>query len=104
MASKKVKGSELAVKFIKNANKVSSFCCDVIGDVCGVVSGSTGLSIALQIHEHFHINLLILVITITAIVSTLTIGGKAIGKSIAMNKCNSILHGFVKMISIVYKG
>jgi CBS domain containing-hemolysin-like protein len=104
MAAKRVKGSELAVKFIKNANKVSSFCCDVIGDVCGVVSGSTGLSIALQIHNHSQIDLLILVVVITAIVSTLTIGGKAIGKSIAIDRCNSILHGFVRILSIVYKG
>ena len=33
MSSRKVKGASVAVKFKKNADKVSSFCCDVVGDV-----------------------------------------------------------------------
>ena len=33
MNSRKVKGAKMAVKFKKNADKVSSFCCDVIGDI-----------------------------------------------------------------------
>lgn len=36
MAAKKIKGSKLASKFIKNNEKVSSFCNDVIGDICGI--------------------------------------------------------------------
>ena len=34
MNSRKVKGASVAVNFKKNADKVSSFCCDVIGDIC----------------------------------------------------------------------
>ena len=40
MNSRKVKGANVAVKFKKNADKVSNFCCDVIGDICGVISGA----------------------------------------------------------------
>ena len=104
MASKKVRGSALAVKLIKNANKVSSFFNDVIGDICGIVSGSTGVAIALILNAEFHFNLLYTTLLITASISTLTIGGKAIGKSYAINKCNDILYRFVKVISIFYKG
>ena len=39
MSSRKVKGANVAVKLKKNAEKVSSFCCDVIGDICGIISG-----------------------------------------------------------------
>ena len=42
MSSKKIKGAKKAVSFKKNADKVSSFCNDVIGDICGIISGSAG--------------------------------------------------------------
>jgi CBS domain containing-hemolysin-like protein len=103
MASKKVKGASLAVKFIRNANKASSFFNDVIGDICGIVSGSTGITIAIIISERLGINLLIITLLMTSIISTITIGGKAIGKTIAINKSDKILYSFVKILSIFYK-
>ncbi|MDD4054069.1 MAG: Mg2+ and Co2+ transporter CorB, partial [Bacilli bacterium] len=42
MASKQVQGSKVAIKMIKNAEKVSAFCNDVIGDICNIISGSVG--------------------------------------------------------------
>lgn len=103
MNSRKVKGADIAVKFKKNSEKVSSFCCDVIGDICGVISGSTAVTIAILISNAFNINLLLTTLLVTAIISALTIGGKAIGKSFAINKCDIILYEFSKFISIFYK-
>lgn len=103
MNSRKVKGANIAVKFKKNADKVSSFCCDVIADVCGVVSGAAGTTIAIILVEQYHTNLLLTGLIITAIISSLTIGGKAIGKSLAINKGNIILYEFAKFISYFYK-
>ena len=37
MASRKVPEAEDALRLIRNAGKVSSFCNDVIGDICGVI-------------------------------------------------------------------
>ena len=104
MAAKKVRGANVAVKFIKNSDKVASFMNDVIGDICGIVSGSTGATIAILVSKEFNISLLLVTLIVTALVSTLTIGGKAMGKSFAINKCNDILYGFVKVVSIFYKG
>ena len=39
----------------------------------------------------------------TAIVASLTIGGKAIGKSFAINNCDIILYKFSKFVSYFYK-
>lgn len=103
MATKQVKGAKIAVKFIKNADKVSSFCNDVIGDICGIVSGSTGITIALLISKLTNIPSLVVTLLTTAIIASLTIGGKAIGKSIAINKSNIILYKFVRFLSIFYK-
>ena len=99
MNSRKVKGANIAVKFKKNADKVSSFCCDVIADVCGVVSGAAGTTIAVILVEQYHTHPLITGLVITAIISSLTIGGKAIGKSLAINKGNIILYEFSKIVS-----
>ena len=49
MSARKVRGAKVAVLLKKNADKVGSFCNDVIGDICGVVSGSAGAIIASSI-------------------------------------------------------
>lgn len=103
MNSRKVKGASVAVKFKKNAEKVSSFCCDVIGDICGIVSGAAGTTITAILVEKFNYNLLFTGLMIAAVIASLTIGGKAIGKSFAINKSNIILYEFAKFISSFYR-
>ena len=68
MAANKVKGAKLAVKFKKNADKVSSFCQDVVGDICGIVSGATGSVISLKIMEYFNINNIFITLIIMGII------------------------------------
>ncbi len=102
MNSRKVKGAKTAVRFKKNADKVSSFCCDVIGDICGVISGAAGTAIAMILINDYHTHPIITGLLITAIISSLTIGGKAIGKSFAINKSDIILYSFAKFVSTFY--
>lgn len=103
MAAKNVKGARLAVRLIKNAEKVSSFCNDVIGDICGIISGSTSASIAIILASKLNLNLLIVSLIITAIVASMTIGGKAIGKSIAINKSDAIIFRFSSFLALFYR-
>lgn len=103
MNSRKVKGAKLAVKFKKNADKVSSFCNDVIGDVCGIISGSAGAIIAATISVKFSLNAFLVSLVVTSIIAALTIGGKALGKSFAINKSNIILYRFAKTIALFKK-
>ena len=104
MNSRKVKGANVAVKFKKNAEKVSSFCCDVIGDICGVISGAAGTAIPTILVLDFNTNLVMTGLLVTATISSLTIGGKAIGKSFAINKSDIILYEFSKFVNNFYKG
>ena len=103
MASQKVKGASLAIKMIKNASKVSSFFNDVIGDICGIISGSAGVSIASKISEYANTDLLLTTLIITALIASLTIGSKACGKNIALSKSNMILYETSKILSIFKK-
>ena len=104
MNARKVKGSKVAVIFKKKADKVSSFCNDVIGDICGIISGAAGTTIAVNIAKSLNVELLFVNLTVAAIIAALTIGGKAMGKSFAMNKSDIILYEFAKIVSIFYKG
>ncbi len=103
MSARKVSGAKVAVKFKKNAEKVSSFCCDVVGDICGVISGASGITITSLLVKNYSWNILIVTLVVTGIISALTIGGKALGKSFAINKSNIILYEFAKTISWFYK-
>ena len=103
MATKQVSGANLAVKLIKNNEKASSFCNDVIGDICGIISGSAGVALSSILANTFNLNLFIVSLIITAIIAALTIGGKAIGKATAINKSTPILFHFSKIISCFYR-
>lgn len=103
MAARKVKGSKLAVTFKKNTDKVASFCNDVVGDICGVISGACCISIASSISKSLNINIIIVSLLATSIVSSLTIGGKAIAKNYAINQSEIILYRFCLFITTFYK-
>lgn len=104
MSAQKVHGADVAVKFIKNADKVSSFCNDVVGDICGIISGSAGVIVATSVSSSFDISKFYVTLVVTGIVASLTIGGKALGKGIAINNNTAILHDFAKIVSVFYKG
>jgi CBS domain containing-hemolysin-like protein len=93
LASRKVTGAKTAVKLIRNADKVSNFCNDVIGDICGVVSGAAGaIIISKLISKGISNNQTILALIVSATIASLTVGGKAIGKNFAMTQSNNIVY------------
>ncbi|MEG0014925.1 MAG: hypothetical protein RR780_12400, partial [Cellulosilyticaceae bacterium] len=93
MASRKVKGAKVAVFLIRNADKVSTFCNDVIGDICGIISGTTGAVIVIKIvSSTTAASGGVLTLFISGVVASLTVGGKAIGKIFAISKSNNIVY------------
>lgn len=99
MASNQVLEAKYAIKLIKNAGKVSNFCNDVVGDICGIISGAAGASIIYEVIETFTIkNGTIISIIMTGVIASFTVGGKAIGKEIAINKSEKILFNVAKFI------
>lgn len=93
MASRKVPGAREAIRLLRNAERVSSICNDVVGDICGVVSGSASATIAALILTNVEIGWPRGVsLVMSALVAGLTVGGKAIGKTFAVNSCTEIVH------------
>ena len=103
MNAKKMKYASTGIKLINNQAKVSSFCNDVIGDICGIISGSAGVIIATTISKNINTDLFLTNLLITSTIAALTIGGKSLGKNIALKNNTSIIKSFSKIISIVVK-
>ena len=101
-ATKKVKSSKTAIKLMKNSARVSNICADVIGDVAGVLSGAMSAIVSMKISSSYGIDESIQYL-ISATVAALTIGGKAIGKGIAIKYSNKILNGVSKVLSGIYR-
>ena len=98
-SSKKIKGSKEAVKLIKNSSTIASICNDVIGDICGIVSGSVGAMLAINISTKFNISAIIVTLLTSSIISSLTVGGKAIGKKYAIKKSDAIIFIVAKLLN-----
>jgi len=92
MAAHKTPGAREALILIRKANQVSSFCNDVVGDICGIISGSTAAVIVVRLQSALPwLPAIILSLSITALVSGMTIGGKALGKTVAINRSTAVL-------------
>ena len=99
MAARKVPGAQEAIRLLRNAERVSSICNDVVGDICGVVSGSASAAIAAQVLENFSFSWPgMITLLMSALVAGLTVGGKAIGKTFAIKSCTKIVHTVGKFL------
>lgn len=101
-SSKKIKSAKTAVKLLKSRDRVSSFCNDVIGDICGILSGSAGVAITSILANKYSFDFTITTLLITSFIAAFTIGGKALGKSIAIKKNVQIVSFFSKILSIFF--
>ena len=72
---------------------------DVIGDICGIISGAIGSGIIYRLAANLSFtNLAIISALFTALISSFTIAGKAIGKMIAMESSRDIVLFMSKFI------
>lgn len=99
MAANKIQEGKVAIDLIKNADKVSSFCNDVIGDMAGIISGALGASLLVKITSKINnANEILIGTLITASIAGFTVGGKSLGKTLAINKYREIIFFISKLI------
>ena len=104
MASRRVPGAKEAIRLLKNANQVSSFCNDVVGDICGIVSGATGAVIVARLQKGLNLESVLISVGVTALISGATIGGKALGKPFAMNQSKRVVHLAGRFLHLFHRG
>ncbi|SEP72765.1 hypothetical protein [Piscibacillus halophilus] len=91
MASEKVTGAKHAIIIVRNADRFASFCNDVIGDIAGVVSGVAAMIVVIELMNVIELGQPVLNTILTSIVAALTVGGKALGKTLAMSNSTQII-------------
>ena len=97
MASRRLKTGKKAVWLVSNSPRVSSFCNDIIGDICGVVSGAMGSVIAAQLF--IGEGAFWLTLSLTSLIAALTVGLKAVGKHIAMDNSEKIVLAVARVLT-----
>ncbi len=99
-AAKKVTGAREALYLVRNADQVSNFCNDVVGDIAGIISGVLGAFLVLRlVYSGFFQENPLLGIVATGIISALTVGGKAIGKAVAIEQSTEIILRFAYVLT-----
>ncbi|MGE5544833.1 MAG: hypothetical protein ACM3UW_07680 [Bacillota bacterium] len=95
MAAKKIPASNQAVRIVRNADLVANLTADVVGDIAGTLSGAIGASIVFTFNARYSmysvVDTVFLGAAMTSLIAALTVGGKTVGKSIAINNANSII-------------
>lgn len=102
MAAKKVAGARQALWLVQNADRVANFANDVVGDVTGAVTGAAGATVALKLSLLFQgedWQTRVIGLVMIGLVAGLTVGGKAAGKSLAMERATQVVSLAGRVIS-----
>ena len=101
MASDKKKGAKQSLMLIKNADRVSNVCADVIGDICGVLSGATAALIATNVAKMLgQKDITLTTLLVTATVTAITVWSKGLFKQVAINNSTKIITGIGKFLAV----
>lgn len=97
MASKGMRGARYAVWLTKNADRVNTFCTDVIGDISAIISGTAASVVVAEMvamiastRGSFIEN--VLSVVVTCFVAAITVFVKALGKTFAIKNATKIIY------------
>jgi len=91
-AAKKKPGARQALWLIRNADKVNNFCTDVIGDICGTLSGAASSTLVVRLVATYpQAGDLLPQVLVVSGVAALTIGAKAACKGLAIRRSQEII-------------
>lgn len=92
MASNRVPGAQHSLWLVRNADRVATFCSDVIGDIAATLAGAIGIAIVIQLIDYSAgLGEALANTLMIAAIASLTVGGKAIGKNFAISRSTTIL-------------
>ena len=103
MAAHKEPGAREALMLLRNAGRVSSVCNDVVGDICGIVSGTTAAVIVVRLQAAFGVESVLMSVGVTALISGLTIGGKALGKTVAIRSSTQVVYWVGRFLHLFHR-
>ena len=98
---RKENGAEVGLLLCKNSEKVCSFCADVVGDICGILSGAGGAGVILSLSSQISNDTLLIIVStlVSAFIAGVTIFGKACMKEYAIKNADKI----ILRVGIIYE-
>ncbi|MDR3602894.1 MAG: hypothetical protein P4L49_20855 [Desulfosporosinus sp.] len=93
-AANRVKGARQAVYLVRHADLVANMANDVVGDVTGTLSGVLAAAMVIDIvrlYPTFGAKEIWLSTLMLALVASITVTGKAVGKSFAIQDANKVI-------------
>lgn len=100
MASNRISGARQGIWLLRNADTVATFCSDVVGDIAGTLSGAIGAALVfrlLLIEPSF--NETVLTTLVVSLVAASTVGGKALGKNVAIHRSTEIIYVVARILA-----
>src|SRR5690606_26231807 len=92
MAADKVPGSREGMWLVRHADRVSIFANDIVGDVTGTLSGAIAAALAVRVAVlETSVSETVVTTLLLALVAAVTVGGKAYGKRIAIQRATDIV-------------
>lgn len=104
-ASKKIFGAKTSLYLVQNGDKVASLMCDIVGDICGTISGAIGAVIAIDLVNHYGLSNFWINLVVIGLASALTVGGKAFFKYYGMKNSTEIIFivgRFLAFFDLIY--
>ena len=101
-AANKVFGAKQAVRLVRNADTVANFSNDIVGDVAGTLSGAMAATIIMDLLRLYPVlddKVIILNTIMLALVASITVTGKAFGKSLAISEADEIIFVVGKIVA-----
>jgi len=100
-AAKKHSGAKEVLRLLKEKDKATNVCNDLLGDICGIISGSAGALVAVKLSTILNQDVVIVSLILSAITAAITVGGKALGKGISMKNAESIMYMVGAVLHII---
>lgn len=82
-------GARKALRLVREADRVATFCSDMVGDLAGALSGALGTGMALRMAPAEYRTLG--VVLAVSLVSAVTIGLKSAAKGLAVRRADEIV-------------
>lgn len=100
LSARKDKAGKVAVILAKNAARVSSICSDVVGDICGIVSGACCATIVARQFFSGNETSIFISVAFSSVLAALTIVGKSLSKNFAIKNANKVILSIAKLLSL----
>ena len=104
LVEKKHPGAQVALKLCRHSEKVCSFCADVVGDICGILSGAGGACVIMSLSKNISSPSIVVLIStlVSSLIAGLTIFFKAIMKGRAIKHANRIILRLARVIEKLF--